>query len=147
ATSVGSIMSSLLADVSLDGLSLNGHLFQSPVPPAEYEAALGAAARVEEPTTPAPYGHRNNQIHLFDRLGGCLIEHHPTRLVTAAVFVLWLEEAAFRPEGEFAGALRVGGMRCSAGMEERDLSGCTIPLVGPTLGLWSACRDGIWVGI
>ena len=61
----------------------------------EYAAVLETPARTEEPSPPAPYGHRNNQIHLFDDLGLYLIEHHATRLVVAVVFVLWRDEAAW----------------------------------------------------
>jgi len=69
-------VASVAAEMSPDGLLLNGRLFNSPVPPAEYRVALGVADRVEEPSPPAPYGHRNDQIHLFDEFGLYLIEHH-----------------------------------------------------------------------
>src|SRR5271155_3822560 len=95
--SQGNCVASLTADVSLDGLRLNDRLFNSPVKSAEYAAVLGVTSRVVEPSPTAPYGHRNNQIHLFDEFGLYLIEHHETRLIDAAVFVLWLEESPFKP--------------------------------------------------
>ena len=90
-------MATVTADVSLEGLVLNGRLFRSPACLAEYTEVLGVPGRVEEPEPPAPYGHRNNQIHLFDDCGLYLIEHHATRLIDAIVFVLWLAESSFKP--------------------------------------------------
>jgi hypothetical protein len=135
------------ADASLDGLLLNGRIFTSAAEPTEYAAILETPGRVVEPSTPAPYGHRNNQIHLFDQFGLYLIEHHATRLVDAAVFVLWLDESAFKPEREFSGELTVGGVRFFSGMTPRNYSGGTIAFEGPILGLWKACRGGISIGL
>jgi hypothetical protein len=140
-------VAAVTADVSLDGLLINGRLFQSPVRPIEYLALLESPVRVVEPSPPAPYGHRNNQIHLFDQLGLYLIEHHATRLVDAVVFVLWLEESAFKPAREYSGDLTIGGRRCFPGMTPGDNAGSTIAFEGPVLGLWYAQRDGIWIGL
>jgi hypothetical protein len=140
-------VASVTAEVSLDGLLLNGRLFRSPARPAEYSVVLETPVRVVEPSPPAPFGHRNNQIHLFDELGLYLIEHHATRLVDAVVFVLWQEESAFKPLCEYSGELTVGSVRLFPGMAPRDYSGGTIAFQGPVLGLWSARRDGIWIGL
>jgi len=138
---------SVTAEVSLDGLLLNGRLFKSPVEPSEYAAVLGVASRIEEPATPAPYGHRNNQIHLFDDFGLYLIEHHATRLVGSVVFVLWLEESPFKPAREFMGHLAVGGASVSPGLLVNEFSCSTIAFEGPVLGLWSAEKNGVWIGL
>ena len=140
-------MASLTADVSLDGLLLNGRLFNSPVQPAEYAAALGVAGRVQEPSTPAPYGHRNNQIHVFDEFGLYLIGHHTTGLIGSVVFVLWLEESPFKPVREFTGCLTIGGVSVRPGMLVKEFLGSTIGFHGPFLGLWSAEKNGVWVGL
>lgn len=140
-------MASVTAHVSLDGLLLNGQPFQSPVQPSDYAAVLGAPGRVEEPSTPAPYGHRNNQIHLFDEFGLYLIEHHATRQIDAVVFVLWLDESPFKPAREFAGHLTVGGVSVCPGMLVKEFSLSTIAFEGPVLGLWSAEKNGVWVGL
>jgi hypothetical protein len=140
-------MAAVIANVSLDGLLLNGRLFQSPVQPAQYAVVLESPVRVVEPSPPAPYGHRNNQIHLFDEIGLYLIEHHAARLVDAVVFVLWKEESAFKPEREYFGELRIGGVRFFPGITPRDYSGGTIAFDGPVLGLWNARRDRIWIGL
>ena len=140
-------MPSVTADVSLDGLLLNGRLFNSPVEPSEYAEVLAVPGRVEEPATAAPYGHRNNQIHLFDDSGLYLIEHHATRLIGSVVFVLWLEESPFKPAREFMGHLAVGGVSVSPGMLVNEFSGSTIAFEGPVLGLWSAENNGVWVGL
>jgi hypothetical protein len=139
-------MASVTADISLDGLVLNGRAFHFPVEPAEYATTLQMPVRVVEPSPPAPYSHRNNQIHVYDELGLYLIEHHGTRLIDAVVFVLWLEEATFKPSREFVGALTIGGVRFFKGMTERDHFGGTIKFEGPDLGLWKASRGGVWIG-
>jgi hypothetical protein len=140
-------VAAVTADASLDGLLLNGRLFESPVQPSEYAAVLASPVRVVGPSSAAPYGHRNNQIHLFDEFGLYLIEHHASRLVDAVVFVLWLEESAFKPGCEFSGKLTIGGARFFPGMTPKDYSGGTIAFEGPVLGLWNAKRDGIWIGL
>jgi hypothetical protein len=140
-------MASVTADVSLDGLVLNGRFFNSPVRPSEYAAALGIVSRVEEPATPAPYGHRNNQIHLFDELGLYLIEHHATGLIGSVVFVLWLEESPFKTAREFTGRLTIGDVSVYPGMLAKEFTGSTIAFEGPVLGLWTARKDGVWIGI
>jgi hypothetical protein len=140
-------VASVTADVSLDGLVLNGRLFNSPVQPSEYAAVLGVPCRVVEPSPPAPYGHRNNQIHLFDEFGLYLIKHHATRLIDAVDFVLWLQESPFKPAREFSGQLTVGGVGVCPGMLVKEFSGSTIAFNGPVLGLWSAEKNGVWVGL
>jgi hypothetical protein len=138
---------SVEADVTLDGLVLNGRLFRVPKLPSEYTEVLRTPARILEESQPAPYGHRNNQIHMFDDLGLYLIEHHATRLIDAVVFVLWLEECAFAPAREFSGKLTVGGVRFFPGMAPKDNRGGTIEFEGPVLGLWTASKEGVWVGL
>lgn len=135
------------AEVSLDGLELNGRLFYRPVEPMEYSQTLGVAPRIVDPSPPAPYSHRNNQIHIFDEIGIYLIEHHATRLIDAVTFVLWLEEAVFKPAREFQGQLTIGGVRFFPGMMENDYVGGTIAFEGPVLKTWKASRGGIWIGI
>ena len=140
-------MASVTAHASLDGLLLNGRLFRTPVLPTEYAAVLASPVRVVEPSPPAPYGHRNNKIHMFDEVGVYLIEHHATRLVNAVVFVLWLNESTFKPACEYSGELEIGEVRFFPGMTPKDYSRGTIVFEGPVLGLWKAHRDGIWIGL
>jgi hypothetical protein len=140
-------MASVTADVPLDGLLLNDQLFQWSVPPCESAKVLGVSGRIEEPAIPAPYGHRNNQIHVFDDLGFYLIENHATRQVDAVVFVLWLEESPFKPACEFSGHLTIGGVSVFPGMLVKEFSGNSVVFQGPVLGRWSAEKDGVWVGI
>lgn len=140
-------MATLTAEVSLSGLNLNGRLFNSPVPPAEYASVLGSTARIIDPSAPAPYGHRNNQIHVFDEDGLYLIEHHATRLIDSVVFVLWLEESPFKPTREFSGQLTIGGIDVRPGMLVKEFSGSSISFKGPVLGLWTAEKNGVWIGL
>ena len=43
--------------------------------------------------------------------------------------------------------LTVGGLRFFPGMAAMDYSGGTIGFSGPVLGLWTARKDGIWIGL
>lgn len=104
-----------------NGLSINGQLFNTPVPLAQFEAALGHPAHTIAAGPPAPYGHRNNQIHCFEEDGIYLIEDHATWLVGSVNFVFDLNESPFRVETIFTGELVVDGQRFRAGMSERDL--------------------------
>ncbi len=134
------------AEVSLDGLLLNDRMFRSPVPPSEFAAVLGTPARIADPSPPAPYGHRNNQLYLFDEIGLYLIEHS-TRLVDGVVFVLWLEESVFEIAREYTGDPSLGGRRFFPGAMESDYAGGTILFEGPVLGQWRAKGDGVWIGL
>ena len=60
-----------------------------------------------------------------DEVGLYLIEHHATRLVDEVVFVLWLEEAMFKPVREYGGELKVGGVLLLPGMTAGGYSGGT----------------------
>jgi hypothetical protein len=140
-------VAAIFAEISLEGVSLNGRMFHSPVHPSEYSQILNSPVRIADPSSPAPYGHRNNQIHIFDDFGLYMIEHHQTCLVDSIVFVLLGDEAAFKPAREFSGELTVGGVRFFPGMGENEHSGRTIRFGGPVLGLWTAQKDGIWIGI
>lgn len=137
----------LNASVSWDGLVLKGERYSAVFPLGAYEAVLGRPSRTVEPAPPAPYGHRNNQIHVFD-LGLYLIEHHATALVTSAVFVFDPSECAFPVHGSFDQGLLLGDVRIVPGMRERDYpAGAAITLPRSLPGLYSAERGGIWVGI
>ncbi len=135
-----------VADVSLESLTLNGQVLCSKLPPAKYYDLLGSTVRLIEPQPPAPWGHRNNQIHMFDNQGLYLIEHHATRLVDSVVIVLWLEEAPFQPASEFCGPLTVGGVHVFPGMAEDEFVGGTITFVESLRGEWNA-KGAVYVAL
>jgi hypothetical protein len=76
------------ASVSFDGLWLAGKRFAVPATLDQYVEVLGTPSKTIEAGPPAPWGHRNHQIHIFDDLGLYLNEHHVTALIGEVAFVL-----------------------------------------------------------
>jgi hypothetical protein len=134
------------ASITLEGLYLNGIEFSTPMPVANYVAAIGTSTRIIDAGAPAPVGHRNNQIHLYDGIGIYLNEHHATGLIQALTFILWLEEATFPTRQTFDGDLVVGGVCVGPGMREGVLAASTIRFHETIAGQWSAKEGGIYVG-
>lgn len=141
-------MCDLNASVSWAGLSLGGKRFVVPTPLSEYAVIIGKPSKTVDPTPPAPYGYRNNQIHVFDELGLYLIEHHATALIDSVVFVLEPVESSFPIEISFAQGVRVGDVFIRPGMRESDYpSGATIVLDRQLGGIYSAEQNGIHISI
>jgi hypothetical protein len=86
---------------------INGLCIQSAPTVSDMYAVLGQPSRIDSGEKPAPAGHRNNQIHVFDELGLTLIEHHYTRLVQGLSCWFDTEERLFRftPKCRFQGQL------------------------------------------
>jgi hypothetical protein len=85
------------AQLTPDCLHLNGSAIASAGPAAFFYEILGTPSRFTTGGTPAPAGHRNNQIHIYDALGVTLNEHHYTYQVTAITFVFATDESPFPP--------------------------------------------------
>ena len=98
------------AFVTEDGLLLNGHLFSQDAPVQDYAVVIGVPDRTIDPAPPAPYGHRNNQIHVFDSFGVYLNEHHSSQLIEAVTFVFRNDMAPFKTNENFSGQLNVFGV-------------------------------------
>ncbi len=80
---------SFAAIVDAGRFTLNGRSFCDAEPAKVFHELLGHPDRLEEAGQPAPFGHRNNQIHFYDDLGMYLNEHHYTILIQGVTFVLW----------------------------------------------------------
>jgi hypothetical protein len=59
----------VIATINLAQLRLNGEDFIDAVSHSMIHDLLGPPTRVIVPGPPAPYGHRNNQVHVYDSLG------------------------------------------------------------------------------
>ncbi len=100
---------------------------------------FGAPESFHDPQPAAPYGHRNNRAHVYDRAGFYLIEHHATRNIDSITFVFCPDEIRFgRPQASFDGILRLGGLEIDATTSERDLEASTLSLRRWLAGCWSA---------
>jgi hypothetical protein len=84
---------------------------------AEMHAVLGKPSRIDSGEKPAPVGHRNNQIHIYDELGITFQEHHFTKLVLCVQ--CWFQtndpEYRFTPQHDFTGRLIIDGIQMPSG--------------------------------
>ena len=108
--------------MSPEGLALNSELFNAKIPVDGYRNALGTPSQTIEAGGPAPAGHRNNQVHVFDDVGVYLTEHHATQLIESVNFVLDASESLFPLDQAFNGSLTVLDMALDAKTKEEELS-------------------------
>jgi hypothetical protein len=138
------------AEVRLDGIIIRGHRIPEAVPATWLHGVLGIPDRVIDPAPPAPIGHRNNQIHVYDDLGLYFHEHHWTRLAMDLVFVFWPEEEgfAFTPRRAFSGHLRLYDYLVPVESSESQLiRKCSIPFEESLSGHWRAESERFSVGV
>lgn len=128
------------ARASLDALVLNGVTIVEAIAPATIHDLLGNPSRIVAAGPPAPYGHRNNHIHVYDSLGIYFNEHHHTRLLEGMSFVYWPEEEgfAFTPAAAFSGSLQVADYEIPVQVSERELfARCDLPIERVLGGHWA----------
>jgi hypothetical protein len=110
------------AHVTDAGLLLNGVAIDREIDLATYQQALGPPSSTISAGGPAPVGHRNNQIHLYDDRGIYLTEHHATRLIGSINFVFECRDAAFSVSHAYDGELLVGPHAIRRGMHLDQLA-------------------------
>ena len=121
------------ARIEHDEFVINRMRISEAVPVGRLHEVLGVPDRIVDPADPAPFGHRNNQIHVYDRFGLYFNEHHWTRLAQSLTFVFWPEEQQYRfaPSSPFAGALTVATYRFPIKATESEvIRNCLIPWGG-----------------
>ncbi len=131
------------AIVDLHRTVINGIEITAAVPPTSLWAVLGQPDRIVDPAPRAPYGHRNNQVHVYDLLGLYLHEHHFTGLISGMVFVFWPEEEGFEftPAHPFPGRLLLGDYEVPpAALESELISRSRLPF-RPVLAGHSRARS------
>jgi hypothetical protein len=107
------------ASLTLEGLWLARTFFATPLPLENYVGLIGKPTRTLS-GPPAPYGHRNNQIHVYDAFGFYLNEDHATGKIGEVTFVLDETRGTFPVSKPFQGKLEVGGVLFYPSMEERE---------------------------
>ena len=140
----------LEASIGPDITTINGLAIKAAIQPARLWDVLGEPSRIVDPAPPAPFGHRNNQIHVYDQLGLYFNEHHFTRLVQSLTFVFVPAEHryTFCPSQSFAGRLLLGGYEVRPGASESDvIRGTAIPFRRSLAGQWRTGGDGFGVGL
>jgi hypothetical protein len=102
-------------------VDVNGFSIEAACTVHELYAVLGKPTRIDTGETPAPYGHRNNELHVYDGLGVRLNEHHYTRLVQEICCSFETQEPLFRftPTEAFRGLLSFDGQAMPLGGPER----------------------------
>jgi hypothetical protein len=133
------------AIAAADGLTINGQVFDKDLPLECYQNILGPPSRTIEAGPPAPYGYRNNHVHLFDAEGVYLTEHHASRLIESVNFIFDPSDSPFPIEGAFSGFLKVNGQLICANMPERDLD--SAGLNHDIVGEYNVKLKNCWIGI
>ena len=109
--------------LNIDGLSVSTGVYGS-----TYAEVLGDPDRLEPIGPPAPFGHRNNHIWAYDRLGVFLAEHHATRMIQGVGIVLEPAHSYRRIENAFTGNVFVCGVAISRGMRAGTFAAqCSVP--------------------
>jgi hypothetical protein len=137
-------------DVRHDGIIISGHPIPEAVTPPWLHGLLGIPDRVVDPAPPAPVGHRNNQVHVYDDLGLYFHEHHWTCLAMDLVFVFWPEEEgyAFSPRRAFSGHLKLQDYLVPVGPSESQfIRECPIPFEEYLSGHWRTGGERFAVGM
>jgi hypothetical protein len=123
---------------------VNGLVITTAPAVAELYAVLGEPTRVVSAGGPAPPGHRNNQIHVYDHLGVRLNEHQHTFRIQelACSFECQEPRFAFTPHSSFAGEFWIDAARLPAGGPVSSfVDRCPIPLAQHLGGNWSWSRN------
>jgi hypothetical protein len=135
----------IVAVAAADGLSINQQLFVGKLPLERYQDVLGLPSRTIDAGPPAPYGHQNNQVHVFDSEGIYLTEHHASRLIESVNFILDPADSPFPIERAFDGHLEVDGRTIRAGMSEAEIEPAQLTRDLP--GEYSMKLGNCWIGI
>jgi hypothetical protein len=133
------------AVAAAEGLTINGQVFDKKLPLERYQDVLGSPSRTIDAGAPAPAGHRNNQVHVFDSKGIYLTEHHASRLIESVNFVFDPADSPFPIDRAFDGDLNVDGQLVRASMPERDLDPAHLTRDLP--GEYSVKHKNCWIGI
>lgn len=132
--------------VTLDELILGRLRLTHAVPLEEVAGELGRPDRSIAAGSPAPYGHRSNQIHLYDELGVFLNEHHARRLIEEVTFVFDPSCSAFPPSTACSLDLRVDDCALTAETTLRELRKGS-PTIRQVLGRHWSAEGNLHVGI
>jgi hypothetical protein len=135
----------ITASATASGLLINGRLFAGKVPLEQYRDAIGRPSRTLDAGAPAPVGHRNNQVHVFDTVGLYLTEHHSSGLIESLNFVFDAAESPFPIDATFRGNLDVAGRHLVRSMSENDLDHTLFKR--DLAGEYSAEYGPCWIGV
>jgi hypothetical protein len=104
------------------GVDINGHLFTGKQPLREYSTILDQPSRTVPAGPPAPAGHRNNMVHIYDSLGIYLTEHHQTKLIESINVYFDVTESPFPMRCCFTGFAAIEHNKILPSMAAADLN-------------------------
>ena len=117
------------------------------LPASSFHDTLGAPDRIISRGQPAPVGHRNNHIHIYDSLGIYINEHHYTYLLSSVTFVLDPAHSSFPTLNPFCGSLEIGDLRITQPFHENDIAQTSLPFHAKLRGSWTLDGDAThWIG-
>ena len=114
-------MKNVNARASAESFILNGLSIRQAMPASVFHDLLGTPDRIIAAGSPAPDGHRNNHIHIYDHLGIYINEHHYTYLLSSVTFVLSPEFSSFQPTNPFSGTLEIGSLSITSPFPESEI--------------------------
>jgi hypothetical protein len=126
----------IVADLSASYVLINGARFQTSCPAEEIYSVLGQPSRILSTGMPAPYGHRNNQRHVYDDVGIYLLEHHARQTIDGICFVFNPSDEANSPESPFLGTLTIAGQPCDSRLDVSEFVRTAPVPFKPHLGRW-----------
>lgn len=131
-------------------MAINGLLIETAPSVDELYAVLGQPSRVDTGERPAPVGHRNNHIHVYDESGLTLNEHHYTRRVQC--LSCWFETDdppyRFTPRQPFTGRLLLEDVEMPLGGKPGEFfAKSPIKFISEFGGIWTYKFDGFDVHV
>lgn len=129
-----------------DGVWIDAALVRLDTPLTSLTPILGLPTRtLDAGSQPAPYGHRNNQVHIFDDRGIYLTEHHASRMIGSLNFVFLRDKAIFRPDNAFHGTVEMPRLSLAETTTEHLLAHAGFRADLP--GSFSTVIGPCWVGV
>ena len=139
-------MTALVATASPNSLVLAGMSISRALPASSFHDTLGTPDRIISRGQPAPVGHRNNQIHVYDSLGLYINEHHFTCLLSSVTFVLDPAHSSFPTLNPFCGNLDIGDLTITQPFHENEISQTGLPFHSKLRGSWTLDGDSThWI--
>lgn len=134
-------MTKLVATATPDFFVLAGLSIQHAMPASAFHDLLGSPDRIIAAGPPAPVGHGNNHIHIYDELGVYINEHHFTYLLSSVTFVLDPTFSSFPPTNPFSGTLTVGDLDITEPFHEREIVQSGLQFHSRLRGSWTLDGD------
>ena len=141
-------MTAIVATAGPNSLVLAGLSIPHALPASSFHDLLGAPNRIIAAGQPAPAGHRNNHIHIYDDLGIYINEHHYTYLLSSVTFVLDTAHSSFPSQNPFRGCLEIGGLKITQPFAENDIMQTGLPFRAKLRGSWTLNTDSThWISL